>query len=158
MKLLAKVLPLSLVILLLGVPALWAQAQFVPPWAPNLAPQWSPIPQVPGVYYVPNLGHDLFRYNNQYYFYQQARWHRGDRLEGPWAAIANPPQPFYNLGPTYFKSPPGWTKGKKTGWGGAQAPPGQMKKSNQGGALPPGQMKKLERGGSLPPGQMKNME
>jgi hypothetical protein len=26
------------------------------------------------------------------------------------------------------KQPPGWTKGKKTGWGGAHMPPGQMKK------------------------------
>jgi len=158
MKLLAKVLPLSLVILLLGVSALWAQSQFVPPWGPDLAPRWTPVPQAPGIDYVPDQRHDLFRYGKQFYYYGDGRWHRGDRLNGPWAAIANPPQPFYNIGPTYFKSPPGWTKGKKTGWGGAQAPPGQMKKSNQGGALPPGQMKKLERGGSLPPGQMKKME
>ena len=157
MKFLSRVLPWFLVSLLLVVPALGAQSQFVPPWAPNLAPQWTPVPQVPGVYYVPDLGHDLFRYNNQYYFYQQGSWHRGDRLNGPWGVIKNPPQVFYNIGPTYFKSPPGWAKGKKTGWG-AAPPPGQMKKSNQGGSLPPGQMKKLERGGSLPPGQMKKFD
>ena len=69
--------------------------------------------------------------------------------------MKNPPRAFYNIGPTYFKSPPGWAKGKKTGWKGETLPPGQMKKSGQGGALPPGQMKKLEQGGSLPPGQMK---
>jgi hypothetical protein len=155
MKFLSKIVPLMIVMQLLGVTALRAQTQFVPPWGPNLAPQWAPVPQVPGVYYVPNQAHDLFRYNNQYYVYQQDRWHRGDRLNGPWTMIPQPPPVFQNIAPTYYKSPPGWGKGKKTGWGGAPAPPGQMKKSGQGGALPPGQMKKLERGGSLPPGQMK---
>ena len=29
------------------------------------------------------------------------------------------------------KQPPGWTKGQKTGWGGAHMPPGQMKKSDR---------------------------
>jgi hypothetical protein len=158
MKFFQKALPFLLVILLATVTAAGAQTPFVPPWAPNLAPQWAPIPQVPGVYYVPNLGHDLFRYNNQYYSYQQGRWHRGDRLNGPWTGIANPPQPFYNIGPTYFKSPPGWAKGKKTGWGEGQVPPGQRKKYEPGGSLPPGQMKKLERGGGLPPGQQKKFE
>ena len=76
----------------------------------------------------------------------------------PGAVITNPPQAFYNIGPTYFKSPPGWAKGKKTGWQGQPLPPGQMKKMDGGGSLPPGQMKKLERGGSLPPGQMKKMQ
>jgi hypothetical protein len=147
-----------LVILLSGLTAVWAQTQFVPPWAPNLAPQWTPIPQVPGVYYVPDLGHDLFRYNNRYYFYEQGRWQRGDRLNGPWTVMKNPPRAFYNIGPTYFRSPPGWAKGKKTGWKGETLPPGQMKKSGQGRALPPGQMKKLEQGGSLPPGQMKKLQ
>jgi len=144
MKFLSKTLPLMLVILLSGLTALWAQSQFVPPWAPNLAPQWAPIPQVPGVSYVPNLGHDLFRYANQFYFYQNGRWLLGDGLNGPWRAISNPPQAFYNIGPTYFKSPPGWAKGKKTGWQGQPLPPGQMKKLERGGSLPPGQMKKLQ--------------
>ncbi len=155
MRWLAKVVILMLVFLLLGLTVVWAQTQFVPPWAPNLKPQWAPVPQVPGVYYVPKLGHDLFRYNNLYYVYQQGRWHRGPSLSGPWGAIAGPPQPFYNIGPAYFNSPPGWAKGKKTGWRGAPAPPGQMKKYEEGGGMPPGQMKKLERGGPLPPGQMK---
>jgi hypothetical protein len=158
MKFLSKTLPLMLVILLSGLTALWAQPQFVPPWAPNIAPQWAPIPQAPEVYYVPNLGHDLFRYGNQFYFYQNGRWLLGDGLNGPWRGITNPPQAFYNIGPTYFKSPPGWAKGKKTGWQGQPLPPGQMKKLDPGGSLPPGQMKKLERGGSLPPGQMKKLQ
>jgi hypothetical protein len=155
MKLVSKILPLLLAMVIGGAPGAWAQGQFVPPWGPNVAPQWAPVPQVPGVSYVPNFGHDLFRYNNRYYLYQQGRWHQGDRLNGTWTMMKNPPRAFYNIGPTYFKSPPGWAKGKKTGWRGETLPPGQMKKAGQGGGLPPGQMKKLERGGSLPPGQMK---
>jgi hypothetical protein len=158
MKFLAKAFPFMLVILLAGATALWAQPQFVPPWAPNLAPQWAPIPQVPGVSYVPNLGYDLFRQGQHFYVYQDGRWYRGKHLNGPWKGIKNPPKGFYNIGSTYFKSPPGWAQGKKTGWGGQGLPPGQMKKYEPGGALPPGQMQKLERGGSLPPGQMKKMQ
>jgi hypothetical protein len=157
MKPLSRVLALLMVFLFLGAPALWGQAQFVPPWGPNLAPQWAPVPQVPGVYYVPGQGHDLFRYGKRFYVYQEGRWHQGNHLTGPWTLIQQPPQVFYNIGPTYFKSPPGWAKGNKTGWGGASAPPGQMKKAGQGRALPPGQAKKLEQGGSLPPGQMKKL-
>ena len=84
MKFGSKTSPLILVFLLFGVTALWAQPQFTPPWAPNLAPQWSPIPQAPGVYYVPNLGYDLFRYGSQFYFYQNGQWLLGNGLNGPW--------------------------------------------------------------------------
>ena len=154
----SKVLLLVLICLAGSLQGLGAQTQFVPPWSPNLAPQWSPIPQAPEVYYVPNLGHDLFRYGNQFYFYQNSQWLLGEALNGPWNVITNPPQVFYNIGPTYFNSPPGWAKGKKTGWQGQPAPPGQMKKMDGGGSLPPGQMKKLDRGGPLPPGQMKKMQ
>jgi hypothetical protein len=157
-KLLTKAVPLLLVILLGGAPGVGAQGQFVPPWGPDLAPRWAPVPQVPGVYYVPNFGHDLFRYGNRFYYYRDGLWHRGDHLNGPWKTMKNPPRPFYNIGPTYFKSPPGWAKGKKTGWRGETQPPGHMKKMGQGGGLPPGQMKKLEQGEPLPPGQMKKYE
>ena len=80
----SKVLLLVLICLAGSLQGLEAQAQFVAPWAPNLAPQWAPIPQAPEVYYVPNLGHDLFRYANQFYFYQNGRWLLGDGLNGPW--------------------------------------------------------------------------
>ena len=144
MKFLFKALPLMLVILLSGVTALWAQPQFVPPWAQNLAPQWAAIPQIPGVSYVPDLGHDLFRHGKRFYVYQEGRWYRGNSLNGPWREIKNPPRVFYNIGPTYFKSPPGWAKGIKTGWRGEPLPPGKMKKLESGGSLPPGQRKKFE--------------
>ena len=91
MKFLAQVLLLSFALLWLGVPGLGAQPQFVSPWAPNLAPQWAPIPQVPGVYYVPGLGHDLFRHGNRFYVYQGGQWYRSKHLNGPWGAIKQPP-------------------------------------------------------------------
>ena len=124
--------------LLLMAPALMAQ----PPAAP--APQWLPVPQVPGVQYAPELSGDFFRYGGQYYHSQGDRWYQGPGANGPWKSIKTPPAAFYNIGPTYFKNPPGWAKGKKTGWGGAPAQPGQMKKMERGGSLPPGQMKKLD--------------
>jgi len=153
-----KVLLLALICLAGGLQGLEAQTQFVPPWAPNLAPQWTPIPQVPGVNYVPDLGYDLFRHGKRYYFYRDGYWYRAKSLNGPWKGIDKPPKAFYNIGPTYFKSPPGWARGQKTGWQGQPLPPGQMKKMDPGASLPPGQMKKLERGGTLPPGQMKKMQ
>jgi hypothetical protein len=137
-----KVVLLVLLALLLGNQALAGPGRVALP--PNLAPQWAPVPEVPGVYYAPNLGHDLFQYGSQFYYYNQGLWQIAQALTGPWQVIANPPQIFYNIGPTSFKSPPGWAKGKKTGWGGAPLPPGRMKKLEKGGSLPPGQMKKFE--------------
>jgi hypothetical protein len=134
---------LFLLALLLGNQAL-AQPVSPAPFPPDPAPRWAPVPEVGGVYYAPNLGQDLFRYGGQYYYYNQGLWQIARALTGPWQVIVNPPQVFYNIGPTYFKNPPGWAKGKKTGWGGAPAPPGQMKKMGPGGKIPPGQMKKLQ--------------
>jgi hypothetical protein len=140
----AKVLPLFVVFLLLGSQALQAKPKSVPPLPADLAPRWAPVPEVPGVYYAPNQAHDVFRYGSQFYSYNQGLWQISPAFTGPWQVIANPPRAFYNIGPTYFKSPPGWAKGKKTGWRGAPLPPGQMKKLEKGGSLPPGQMKKFE--------------
>lgn len=137
-----KVFLTIILTLLLGHQALAGPQRLVLP--PNQPPQWAPVPEVPGVQYAPNLGQDLFQYGNQFYYYSQGLWQIARSLAGPWQTIANPPPPFYNIGPTYFKSPPGWAKGKKTGWRGAPLPPGQMKKMERGGPLPPGQMKKFE--------------
>ncbi|MHB9073198.1 MAG: hypothetical protein ACYC6G_06715 [Desulfobaccales bacterium] len=144
MRRLSMVLPLLAVVLLLGAQALQAQPKSIPILPPDLAPRWAPVPEVPGVYYAPNQAQDLFQYGSQFYYYNQGLWQIAQALTGPWQVIQNPPSAFYNIGPTYFKSPPGWAKGKKTGWRGAPLPPGQMKKLEKGGALPPGQMKKYE--------------
>jgi hypothetical protein len=144
MKCLLKVLPLVLVILLSGVPGLKAQPQYVPPPPNHLAPRWAPVSQAPNVYYAPNLGQDLFRYGDQFYYFSQGLWQIAQALTGPWQVIANPPPVFYNVPQEYFQTPPGWAHGQKTGWRGQPLPPGQMKKFGPGGFMPPGQMKKYQ--------------
>jgi hypothetical protein len=139
-----KALLLVVVTLLLGHPALAQPHRAAGPVPPNPAPRWYQVPEAPGVYYAPNLSQDLFRYGSLFYSYSQGLWQIARALSGPWQVIQNPPRVFYNIGPTYFHSPPGWARGRKTGWGGAPMPPGQMKKMERGGSLPPGQMKKYE--------------
>jgi hypothetical protein len=153
MSRLTKIFLVFLLVLGLGVPALAG-----PPGSAALAPRWTPVPQAPGVEYAPNLAADLFRYADRFFSYSQGNWQQGPTVNGPWTGVGRLPAPLYQIQAPYFKNPPGWAKGKKTGWKGAPMPPGQMKKLDQGGSLPPGQMKKLERGGSLPPGQMKKLQ
>jgi hypothetical protein len=115
-------------VLLLANTGAAAERIMAPPGAP-VVPQWAPIPQVPGVEYAPNIEQDLFRHQGGFYNYQGGGWFRGITPTGPWVPVPAPPQVFYNIQAPYFKSPPGWAKGKKTGWGGAPMPPGQMKKN-----------------------------
>jgi hypothetical protein len=134
------IVALSLVILLTGSLALaqkftGRQVSPVPP------PRWTSIPGVSGVEYAPNVEHDLFRYGGGFFNFQGGAWFRATAATGPWVPIPQPPQVFYNIQAPYFKVPPGWAKGKKTGWGDAPMPPGQMKKLDRG-QVPPGKMKK----------------
>ncbi|MFZ2088353.1 MAG: hypothetical protein WAU47_07235 [Desulfobaccales bacterium] len=124
----------------------WATADkiVVMPVAPACPPQWTPVPQVPGVQYAPNLGQDFFRYQGAFYNFLNGAWLRAPQISGPWVSVSQPPQVFYDIQAPYFKSPPGWAKGKKTGWGADPMPPGHMKKQN-GGHLPPGQAKKINK-------------
>lgn len=112
----------------------WAQG-------PRLAPGWQPIPGVPVIEYAPELHQDIFRYQETYYYYDGAKWHRGRNYSGPWVNILEPPKIFYQVEERYFRTPPGWARGKKTGWRGQPLPPGQMKKLD--GDIPPGQRKKM---------------
>jgi hypothetical protein len=105
-----------------------------PPAVPpviQVQPIWKPISRVPGVEYVPTLHHDLFRYQNNYYCWHDNRWFQGKNYGGPWTAIQSPPPAFTQIAPNYWKTPPGWAHGKKTGWRGQPLPPGQMKKLQQ---------------------------
>jgi hypothetical protein len=129
---------------LLSTPA-WGQVSVqinIPrPVATGVAPRWTPVPGAAGVSYAPNIASDLFRYGGGYYYQYSGNWYQGPGLNGPWAPCRQIPKPFYQVQAPYFKSPPGWARGKKTGWRGAPLPPGQMKKY-EGGNVPPGQMKK----------------
>jgi hypothetical protein len=112
------------------------------PVAPGVSPLWTPVPGAPGIQYAPNIASDLFRYGNGYYYKIQGAWYQGPSISGPWTPSPQIPLLFYHVQAPYFKSPPGWAKGKKTGWGGAPMPAGQRKKM-EGGEVPK-QMKKYE--------------
>jgi hypothetical protein len=90
--------------------------------------EWTVVSGVPGVEHTILAGKDVFRHHNRYYCYD-GRWHQSDQAGGPWLAIPAPPPVLYRVDTVYFKkAPPGWCKGKKTGWRGEPLPPGQMKK------------------------------
>jgi hypothetical protein len=142
MRFLSILTVLGLTIAVAGSPVL--ADGFGVPLVPLVNPQWAPVPGVPGVHYAPNSQADVFRYQHNYYFQNGGRWYQGRTTVGPWAPIQAPPPPFYHIKSHYFKQPPGWAKGKKTGWHGAHKPPGQIKKHEYGhGHIPPGQAKKM---------------
>lgn len=127
-----KAVLLTVIFGLLGTCAAGAEARqpvgLPPPVPPQVHPQWTPVPGAKGVEHAPNLGTDLFRYGGGYYYLHEGRWYHGKRTRGPWTRTRTLPRVFYRIEAPYFKTPPGWAKGKKTGWGGAPMPPGQMKK------------------------------
>lgn len=114
------------------------------PFPPAAAPHWTPVPGAPGVEYAPNMHPDVFRYGGSYYCLREGAWHLGRAAQGPWGLARSAPPVLYRIQAPYFKNPPGWARGKKTGWGGALLPPGQMKKCGSG-PLPPGQKKKFRQ-------------
>jgi len=91
-------------------------------------PVWVLVPSAPGVEYCPNMGLDLFRIQNHVYYYNHGNWHLGAGPYGPWRVVRTVPQEIYLVEARYFKTPPGWAKGKKNGWHGKPLPPGKMKK------------------------------
>jgi hypothetical protein len=105
-------------------------------------PQWQAVPNVSGMQYAPNLAQDLFRYQQNYYYWCRNQWYLGRTQNGPWSPVTTLPPTFYQVQAPYFKNPPGWSRGRKTGWQGQPLPPGQMKKLN--GGMPPGKAKKMK--------------
>ena len=134
---------IAAVILLAAGGGAWGQAVSVNPWTRQVRPQWTPVPTVPGLEYAPNLNTDVFRYQKQYIFLQEGKWYYSRKVAGPWQLLPQPPKIFYQVEAGYFKNPPAWAKGKKTGWRGEPLPPGQVKKPDKEKSLPPGQMKKV---------------
>ena len=157
MQALTRILMLAVLITGLTLSAASVSAQqFSPPLPPNITPQWTPIPGAPGVQHAPNTNADLFRYGQRYYYQDEGKWYQGRDMAGPWQRVQDVPRSFRRIEAPYFKQPPGWAKGKKTGWGEGSMPPGQMKKYDQGQHMSPGQMKKHEGGQHGSPGQKNN--
>lgn len=134
------IMALGLIILLMGSVAL-GQKIANRYWLPADPPRWTPIPDLPGVEYAPNIGQDLFRYRGCFYNFFNGAWLRASEPRGPWVEVRELPWAFYNIQAPYFKVPPGWAKGRKAGWGSSPMPPGQMKKFNRG-PVHPGRAKK----------------
>ncbi len=142
------------------------------PVDPRLTPQWTRVAGVTEVEYAPNLQTDVFRYQGSYYCWHDGRWHRTSTWGGAWAVIPQPPPVLSRIEPAYFKNvPPGWSRGRKTGWRGGAMPPGQAKKAGRAivveptvpvapapamEGIPPGQGK--GKGKGLPPGQRKKWQ
>jgi len=93
----------------------------VPPLPPDLTPQWTPIPGVPGVHYAPNANTDLFRYGQRYYYQHDGRWYQARNIAGPWQRIQDVPRSFRQIEAPYFKQPQDGPRGRKRA--GARPPP-----------------------------------
>ncbi len=98
---------LLLVVLLLGVAlaALPARAQIrIEPIPPHVKPQWTLVPNSPGVYYAPNIPTDVFRYRGKYYFFWGGYIYQGKKATGPWKSVTDVPVWFYKIDPALFKT------------------------------------------------------
>lgn len=86
-----------------GAPAA-AQDIHINPVPPHVKPQWTPVPNVSGVYYAPNLPTDVFRRGGKYYFYWQGYLYRGSKPKGPWKSVTKIPAWFSEIDPSLFKT------------------------------------------------------
>ncbi len=107
----------ALVLALAGAPRAATDIR-INPVPPQVQPQWTPVPNAPGVDWAPNLPTDVFRHGTRYYFYWEGNLFQGSKPSGPWKIVSEPPGWFPAIGPTYFKT-------MKTGPpAGPAAPPG----------------------------------
>ncbi len=81
-----------------------AQDIRIEPIPPKVKPQWTPVPNVPGVFYAPNIPTDVFRRGTKYYFYWQGYLYRGSKPRGPWKSVTKVPDWFSGIDPSLFKT------------------------------------------------------
>jgi hypothetical protein len=74
------------------------------PIPPQVQPQWTPVPNAPGVDWAPNLPTDVFRHGTKYYFYWEGHLFKGSEPSGPWKFVGEPPGWFSQIDPGYFKT------------------------------------------------------
>jgi len=108
-----------------------AQDIHINPVPPHVRPDWTPVPNAPGVYYAPNLPTDVFRHGGKYYFYWQGYLYRGSKPRGPWKSVTKVPAWFPDIDPSLFKTagtgpggPPAGPPGGIAPTAPAPAPPG----------------------------------
>ena len=81
-----------------------AQDIHIDPVPPHVKPKWTPVPNVPGVFFAPNLPTDVFRRGGKYYFYWQGYLYRGSKPRGPWKSVTKVPAWFSEIDPSLFKT------------------------------------------------------
>jgi hypothetical protein len=81
-----------------------AQEIRINPVPPQVKPQWTPVPNAPGVYWAPNIPTDVFRHGSKYYFYWADYLYQGSKPKGPWKGLAKVPAWFSEIDPAYFKT------------------------------------------------------
>ncbi|MDQ7826970.1 MAG: hypothetical protein RDV48_29495 [Candidatus Eremiobacteraeota bacterium] len=113
----------------------WGDAS-MQPWQLGNRLKWSRVPGAQEIQYVPGQNLDIFQYGQQYYYLSQGQWYNAPSLQSSWVQTQNVPQAFYQIPQSYFKNPPGWAQGNKTGWSGASLPPGLTNNQFQWSRVP----------------------
>jgi hypothetical protein len=81
-----------------------AQDIRIEPIPPHVKPQWTPVPDVPGVFWAPNIPTDVFRHGTKYYFYWEEYLYQGNQPKGPWKSVTKAPDWLGTIAPKYFKT------------------------------------------------------
>lgn len=81
-----------------------AQDIHINPLPPHVKPHWTAVPNVPGVFYAPNLPTDVFRQGGKYYFFWAGYLYRSSKPKGPWKSVTQPPDWFSAIDPALFKT------------------------------------------------------
>jgi hypothetical protein len=102
--LIKKLLAAAALVLALAGAAPAATDIHINPMPPNFKPNWTQVPNAPGVYWAPNLPTDVFRYRGKYYFFWEGYLYRGSKPSGPWKSVIKAPAWFTQIDPAYFKT------------------------------------------------------
>ena len=93
----------ALGLVLSGAPVA-AQDIRIEPIPPQIKPQWTQVPDAPGVSWAPNIPTDVFRHGTKYYFFWQGYLYQGNKAKGPWKSVTKVPDWFSAIDPKYFKT------------------------------------------------------
>lgn len=74
------------------------------PVPPRVTAQWTPMPEVPQVFFAPNLPTDVFYHRGRYYFFWEGVWYRSNKVKGPWSRLEPPPAFVSQIPPAYYKT------------------------------------------------------
>jgi len=108
------------------------------PVPPHVTAEWTPMPDVPQVFFAPNLPTDVFRHRGRYYFYWEGIWYRSNKIKGPWSRLEPPPAILSQIPPTYFKTMPKAGVQPPAAAAPGQLPPGEVLLTPDGKpAVPP---------------------